>query len=707
MAAQGTITIDLLANTGSFETDLNRAAKAAERRAKEIEKTFAGIGTAVGAGIAAAGAAVAVIGTQAIDQLAQLDDMTQKTGASVENLSRIQQTASAFGQDFNEVDAAISRLAKGMATVDSETNKTQKALAALGLSARDASGALRDPSELLVDIAKALQGYEDGASKAALANDLFGKSGAALLPFLNDLSENVDRFKGVSKEAAAEAAAFQDRLNGMKAEFQTLAQSIAGDVLPYLNRFLETVNTIRRTSLTGWLFSSGDDEANPGEKLKDIDRRLADIAKSKAELASGGGIAERIFGNTNDYDRIEKNLKNQKEYLQGIQALQALTKKGAPDQVDRMMASQNAKQVLDYTTGNAPKSPSVRVSIPKESQYDKDLAAANKLIESLKSQVETFGQSEAAALKYKLTLQGLPQPIIDSAAALRQQIEDMRDGQRAVEAMADEQERLEESYRFAAESIAASLMTAEQAENDSYNRRIEALQNYGALSAEAQAEANQLMEAENERHQLAMKQMQTAANLQAVTATANTFDQMYQLFVQAGNEQSALAKTLFLASKALAVAEIILNTELGAAKAIGQFGPFGIPMSAVIRATGYAQAGMVAGLAIAGAREDGGPVDPNRPYLVGEAGPEIVIPRRAGTVIPNHMLGDATGNNKITIVNNTRGRIDTVTERRISANERALIIDEAIGAVAADMSNPNGRVSRAQSRNYSNMQRTR
>ncbi len=40
---------------------------------------------------------------------------------------------------------------------------------------------------------------------------------------------------------------------------------------------------------------------------------------------------------------------------------------------------------------------------------------------------------------------------------------------------------------------------------------------------------------------------------------------------------------------------------------------------------------------------DGGPMDANKPYLVGERGPELVVPRRAGTVIPNEALGGLGG----------------------------------------------------------------
>ncbi|MEI6226315.1 MAG: hypothetical protein WCS72_16345, partial [Deltaproteobacteria bacterium] len=46
--------------------------------------------------------------------------------------------------------------------------------------------------------------------------------------------------------------------------------------------------------------------------------------------------------------------------------------------------------------------------------------------------------------------------------------------------------------------------------------------------------------------------------------------------------------------------------------------------------------GLTAGLS---ARAEGGPVMAGQPYLVGERGPEIVVPSSSGTVIPNHQLG--------------------------------------------------------------------
>lgn len=703
--AIGSITVDLLAKTGSFETDLNRAAKLSEQRSKEIEKSFSGMGTAIGLGVAGALTAAVAAGSHAIDQLANLDDLTQKTGASVERLSQIQQTATAFGQDFGEVDSAISRLAKGMATVESESNKTQKALAAIGVSAKDASGSLRDPAEVLVDVAKALQGYEDSANKAALVNDLFGKSGANLLPFLNDLSENVDTFKGVSAEAAAEAAKFQDQINGLKAQFEVLVQEIVSNVLPAINSLLKdlTDGTKIAGSFTSAILTFG--SINPfksqADNLQTLRERLDDLNESKERYLKSGSDTRAID------DAIADTVKKL-EYLKVKQRDAALgllgnVAGGGADQVSRMMSGAGSgRQTLNYLTGNPDKPEKA-----KKTQYDKDLEAAKKLIESLKTQAATFGQSDAAALQYKLTLQGLPKAIIDTATALQQQVSDMQTAKKTLDDMEGEYDRLLETQKAAASQIAESLLTVEQAENESYNRRIEALQDYGKQSAEASAEANALIEAENERHRTAMQEMEAGYQLQAISAAGNAFDQLYQLQVKAGEESSALGKAAFLASKALAVAEILINTEVAAAKAGAQLGIFGLPAAAVIRASGYAQAGFVAGLAIAGQRANGGKVEAGKQYIVGERGRESFVPSTNGVIVPNHILesGGKEGGS-ITIVNNTRGRIDQVHERRISATERALILDEAVAAVASDLQNPNGRTSRSLQRS-TNVQRTR
>ncbi|MCJ8138608.1 hypothetical protein [Falsirhodobacter halotolerans] len=50
-----------------------------------------------------------------------------------------------------------------------------------------------------------------------------------------------------------------------------------------------------------------------------------------------------------------------------------------------------------------------------------------------------------------------------------------------------------------------------------------------------------------------------------------------------------------------------------------------------------------------GFRADGGPVSPGKAYVVGERGPEVIVPRAMGSVIPNHKLGGGSSGSTIMI----------------------------------------------------------
>ena len=51
-----------------------------------------------------------------------------------------------------------------------------------------------------------------------------------------------------------------------------------------------------------------------------------------------------------------------------------------------------------------------------------------------------------------------------------------------------------------------------------------------------------------------------------------------------------------------------------------------------------------------GAMANGGQVQGNTPYMIGERGPELFVPQNAGKIVPNHALGGGGGSNT---VNNT------------------------------------------------------
>jgi phage-related minor tail protein len=68
---------------------------------------------------------------------------------------------------------------------------------------------------------------------------------------------------------------------------------------------------------------------------------------------------------------------------------------------------------------------------------------------------------------------------------------------------------------------------------------------------------------------------------------------------------------------------------------------------------------------------EGGPADANTPYVVGERGPELFIPRSSGTVIPNNQISNIGSTTNVT--NNYINAIDTKSfEDRLLGSSNAV-----------------------------------
>lgn len=72
-------------------------------------------------------------------------------------------------------------------------------------------------------------------------------------------------------------------------------------------------------------------------------------------------------------------------------------------------------------------------------------------------------------------------------------------------------------------------------------------------------------------------------------------------------------------------------------------------------------------------RASGGSISAGEPYIVGERGPELVIPNSSGTVIPNSRLSDVSGKGESNVTNYYIDAIDTKSfEQRILGSSNAV-----------------------------------
>ena len=109
---------------------------------------------------------------------------------------------------------------------------------------------------------------------------------------------------------------------------------------------------------------------------------------------------------------------------------------------------------------------------------------------------------------------------------------------------------------------------------------------------------------------------------------------------QVGDALSALGrynKKAFEAAKAFNIANAIMNTYAGATKALASFPPpFNFIAAAAVVASGFAQVAAIRSQQYTG-RQRGGALQIGRETVVGEDGPEIIVPKQPSTVIPREV----------------------------------------------------------------------
>jgi hypothetical protein len=730
--ANNNVVIKLSADIAKFQADMQLAGSSTQRAMAQMERDAKMVGAAMGAlGLAGAGA-LAIMVKQSIDAADKLRDMSQKTAIAVETLNGMGFAASQAGGSLDGMVAAAGKLNKAIAEAAQGTPEQANAFKALGISVQDSSGKLKTADVVMAEMADKFAAYADGPEKVALANALMGKSGADMIPVLNDggaaMRDNIEyakQYSGLTTELAAGADQFNDSMGKLHLQQQGFANTITAAVLPVLqavadetlraaeesNGFSLAANAARTVLETFVVIGSevafvfkgvGTEIGGMAAQLAALasgdikgftaisDAMKADAAKASVEHdAFIARVMDRSAPNANGFaSNFTSQYAKRSGAVMPLAAAPKLPGSGAESAIKKA-ADESAKAIAFYNG-----------LMDKASGYTNTYAAdQNKLALALKNGAIGYDDYTTAVNKLMLQQPFMVKELADATKSAQER-QDLRNKEyQDIENWFKAEQAQNEAN---VGRIRISLMTEVEQEQLAHDSRLKDLQRFHDLKFENVAVANEIIEKENARHQQVLADMQSQRDLDSLSMFGSTADALYGLMQKAGQEQSALGKAAFLVSKAAAVAEIIVQTNVAATKAEGQLGIFGLPMSAIILGTGYARAGMVAGMAIADASAEGGydiPSGTNPVTQLHER--EMVLPREQADVIRGLASNGGTASPMaLTIVNQTSGRIDKVTEQRISPTERALIIQEAVNAQASAMSDPNSRTSRAMGRNY-------
>lgn len=199
---------------------------------------------------AAAGAAVvtglAAMTKAAINTADEMGMTAQKVGLSVDVFSALAYAAKMNDVPLDGLKTGLNQLNKSLIETENGGSAVATAFKYLGISSKDASGKLKASDQILNEVANAFATMPDGASKSAVAMEIFGKAGADLIPMLNAGADGIktltDEAKSlgvvITQDLADAANQFNDNLDKIGSMSQGVGMVIAKELLPVLNNFV-------------------------------------------------------------------------------------------------------------------------------------------------------------------------------------------------------------------------------------------------------------------------------------------------------------------------------------------------------------------------------------------------------------------------------------------------------------------------------------
>jgi len=204
-----------------------------------LNKTFAALGL-----ILSTGAFVRMV-KGSIDAADAFGKLETQTGIAANTLQAYVNAGKLAGVEQATIEKGLRRLAQSMREADQGVATYKDAFDSLGISVRTTDGILKTNQQLLGEIADRFSQMEDGATKSAIAMEIFGRSGSQMVNLLNDGKAKLEEFNfEVSDRFAANSEYFNDQMTALVIKLQGFTMQMADHLLPTLNNLAEMFSNI-------------------------------------------------------------------------------------------------------------------------------------------------------------------------------------------------------------------------------------------------------------------------------------------------------------------------------------------------------------------------------------------------------------------------------------------------------------------------------
>ena len=246
MAAKFGLLIDAKTKGENNIKRLGNSMQGVEGKAKNLGMAVRGVGNAFKALFAAAAVAgFSAFVKGAIDSADAFGKLSTRTGIAADKLQAFANAGKLADVSQSDLENGLRAFARTQAEAADGVATYADAYKKLGVGVTRADGSLKASDQLLGEIADKFADLPNGPEKAAIAMDIFGRSGSKLITMLNGGSEALERFNyETSENFAQNAEMFNDKITTLQIQFDGFRAQLADALLPALNSIVEAFSTM-------------------------------------------------------------------------------------------------------------------------------------------------------------------------------------------------------------------------------------------------------------------------------------------------------------------------------------------------------------------------------------------------------------------------------------------------------------------------------
>lgn len=266
---------------------LGNSMQGVQGKVKNLQMSFGALSGAVKgfAAVLSIGAFSAFV-KSGIDAADAMGKASARTGVAAEQLISFQNAAALADVSNEQLVKGLTKLNINMVSAAEGNDELNKRFQQLGITVKNQDGTLKETSQVFKEISDRFKDMPNGAQKAAAAMSLFGKSGVELITLLNGGSASLDEFTyKLSDEFAARSEYFNDSITKLGFRTQGFQMQLMDALLPALQSILDVFAD---------LFATDNDWTALFEVIKGGLRTVA--AAIYATVALFGAMARGVVG---------------------------------------------------------------------------------------------------------------------------------------------------------------------------------------------------------------------------------------------------------------------------------------------------------------------------------------------------------------------------------------------------------------------------